>query len=93
MKNQSLEDFLFNHKIYKEAQINFLKKGLQGSAEKMLDEIAECFDGTFRNAAHPDLKEFFMNKIAQNLLVDLKEGLMNDGLENVDLTKLTNNET
>ena len=93
MKDQSLEDFLFNHKVYKEAQINFLKIGLQGSAEKMLDQVAECFDGTYRNAAHPDLKEFFMNKIAQNLLVDLKEGLMNNDLENVDLTKLTNKKT
>ena len=91
MKDQSMEDFLFTHKIYKEAQINFLKKGLQGSAEEMLDQVAACFRSY--NKDNSDIKEFFMNKIAQNLLVDLKEGLMNDGLENVDLTKLTNNKT
>jgi len=91
MKDQSLEDFLFNHKIYKEAQINFLKKGLQGSAEEMLDQVADCFLSYTEN--NSDIKEFFMNKIAQNLLVDLKEGLMNNDLENVDLTKLTNKKT
>tara|TARA_R100001369_G_scaffold15151_1_gene29929 strand:- start:87 stop:359 length:273 start_codon:yes stop_codon:yes gene_type:complete len=90
MKDQSMEDFLFTHKVYKEAQINFLKKGLQGSAEKMLDQVADSFNYTKDN---PDIKEFFMNKIAQNLLVDLKEGLMNNDLENVDLTKLTNEKT
>jgi len=90
MKDQSMEDFLFTHKVYKEAQINFLKIGLQGSAEKMLDQVADSFNYTKDN---PDIKEFFMNKIAQNLLVDLKEGLMNNDLENVDLTKLTNEKT
>ena len=90
MKDQSMEDFLFTHKVYKEAQINFLKIGLQGSAEKMLDQVADSFNYIKDN---PDIKEFFMNKIAQNLLVDLKEGLMNNDLENVDLTKLTNEKT
>ena len=91
MSEQSMEEFLFNHKIYKEAQANFLQKGLEGSADHMLVEIANGF--RYYTSDHPDIHEFFMQKIAQKLLLDLKEGLMNNDLAEVDVAKLTNGET
>tara|TARA_Y100000114_G_scaffold155744_2_gene180733 strand:- start:974 stop:1252 length:279 start_codon:yes stop_codon:yes gene_type:complete len=91
MSEQSIEEFLFNHEIYKQAQANFLQKGLEGSAEKMLTEISGSF--RFYTSDHQDIREFFMQKIAQKLLLDLKEGLMNNDLAEVDVAKLTNGET
>ena len=91
MSEQSMEEFLFNHKIYKQAQANFLQKGLEGSAEKMLTQISSSF--RLYTSDHPDIHEFFMQKIAQKLLLDLKEGLMNNDLAEVDVAKLTNGET
>ena len=92
MSEQSMEEFLFNHKIYKEAQANFLQKGLEGSAQEMLKEISSSF--RFPNTSdHQDIREFFIQKIAQKLLLDLKEGLMNNDLADADVAKLTNGGT
>ena len=91
MSEQSMEEFLFSHKIYQEAQANFLQKGLKGSADDMLFEIAKGF--RYYTSDHPDIHEFFIQKIAQKLLLDLKEGLMNNDLAEVDVAKLTNGET
>ena len=41
MSEQSMEEFLFSHKIYQEAQANFLQKGLQGSAEEARIRLIE----------------------------------------------------
>ena len=92
MSEQSMEEFLFNHEIYKQAQANFLQKGLEGSADKMLIEIASSFR-FYSTSDHQDIREFFMQKVAQKLLLDLKEGLMNNDLAEVDVAKLTNGET
>tara|TARA_R100000734_G_scaffold11987_1_gene8902 strand:+ start:705 stop:986 length:282 start_codon:yes stop_codon:yes gene_type:complete len=92
MSEQSMEEFLFSHKIYQEAQANFLQKGLEGSAEKMLAELSGSFR-FYNTSDHQDIREFFMQKIAQKLLLDLKEGLMNNDLAEVDIAKLTNGET
>ena len=76
MSEQSIEEFLFNHKIYKEAQANFLKKGLQGSADDMLMEIAKGL--RYYTSDHPDIHEFFMQKIAednQDVFDKIQEGL------------------
>ena len=91
MSEQSMEEFLFNHEIYKQAQAKFLQKGLEGSADEMLMEIS----GSLRHYTndHPDIHEFFIQKVAQKLLLDLKEGLMNNDLAEVDIAKLTNGET
>tara|TARA_Y100001937_G_scaffold102193_1_gene140454 strand:- start:159 stop:437 length:279 start_codon:yes stop_codon:yes gene_type:complete len=91
MSEQSMEEFLFSHKIYQEAQANFLQKGLQGSADDMLYEISKGLKH-YTNE-HPDIHEFFIQKVAQKLLLDLKEGLMNNDLAEVDIAKLTNGET
>jgi len=91
MSEQSIEEFLFNHEIYKEAQANFLQKGLEGSAEEMLREISGSFR-FYNTSDHHDIRDFFMQKIAQKLLLDLKEGLMNNDLAEVDVAKLTNGE-
>ncbi len=91
MSEQSMEEFLFNHEIYKEAQANFLQKGLEGSAQDMLREISNSFK--LYTSDHHDIRDFFMQKIAQKLLTDLKEGLMNNDLAEVDVAKLTNGET
>ena len=91
MSEQSMEEFLFNHKIYKEAQANFLQKGLEGSADDMLYEISKGLKH-YTNE-HPDIHEFFIQKVAQKLLLDLKKGLMNNDLAEVDIAKLTNGET
>tara|TARA_R110001599_G_scaffold203005_1_gene399927 strand:+ start:231 stop:437 length:207 start_codon:yes stop_codon:yes gene_type:complete len=66
MSEQSMEEFLFNHKIYKEAQANFLKKGLQGSSDHMLVELASGF--RYYSSDHPDIRDFFIQKIGQKLL-------------------------
>jgi hypothetical protein len=89
MSEQSIEQFLFNHKIYQEAQANFLQKGLEGSADKMLKEISNSFR-FYSTSDHQDIREFFMQKIAQQLLLDLKKGLMNNDLAEADVAKLTN---
>ena len=91
MSEQSMEEFLFSHKIYQEAQANFLQKGLQGSAEQMLRDISNSFK--LYTSDHEDIRVFFMQKVAQKLLLDLKEGLMNNDLAEVDIAKLTNGET
>ena len=91
MSEQSMEEFLFSHKIYQEAQANFLQKGLQGSADDMLYEISKALRHYTND--HPDIHEFFIQKVAQKLLLDLKEGLMNNDLAEVDVAKLTNGET
>ena len=91
MSEQSMEEFLFSHKIYQEAQANFLQKGLQGSADDMLYEISKGLKH-YTNE-RPDIHEFFIQKVAQKLLLDLKEGLMNNDLAEVDIAKLTNGET
>tara|TARA_R100001443_G_scaffold91737_1_gene98380 strand:+ start:1331 stop:1609 length:279 start_codon:yes stop_codon:yes gene_type:complete len=88
MSEQSIEQFLFNHKIYQEAQANFLQKGLEGSAQEMLREISSSFK--LYTSDHEDIRDFFMQKIAQKLLLDLKEGLMNNDLAEADVAKLTN---
>ena len=91
MSEQSMEEFLFSHKIYQEAQANFLQKGLQGSADDMLYEISKGLKAYTND--HPDIHEFFIQKVAQKLLLDLKKGLMNNDLAEVDIAKLTNRET
>ena len=91
MSEQSMEEFLFNHKIYKQAQANFLQKGLEGSAEKMLTQISSSF--RLYTSDHPDFHGFFIQKTTQKILLDLKEGLMNNDLAEVDVAKLTNGET
>jgi len=92
MSEQSMEEFLFSHKIYQEAQAKFLQKGLERSADEMLTEISGSFR-FYNTSDHQDIREFFMQKIAQKLLLDLKEGLMNNDLAEVDIAKLTNGET
>lgn len=92
MSEQSIEEFLFNHEIYKQAQAKFLQKGLERSADEMLIEMSSSFR-FYNTSDHQDIRDFFMQKVAQKLLLDLKEGLMNNDLAEVDVAKLTNGET
>jgi|TARA_R110002020_G_scaffold17455_3_gene61300 hypothetical protein len=95
MSKKSLEEIIFRSAIYKDAQENFLTKGLQGATETMLNLLGgQLYYPTTSKAAEKredtDFNKIFTEVVARQLLVDLKSGLMNNDLKNVDITKLTN---
>ena len=90
MEHKTLDDIIFNSDLYKEAQSNFLKKGLEGSIDDMLGTLGSSF--SYPNTeSHKDilpLRVEIAKFIAQRMLFDLREGLINNDIQNIDINKL-----
>ena len=96
-KNKTLEEIIFSSAIYKDAQENFLLKGLQGATETMLNLLgSQLF---YPKVPNPDEKredtdfnKIFTELVARQLLADLKNGLATNDLDSIDIGQLTNGE-
>jgi len=90
MEHKTLDDIIFNSDLYKEAQSNFLKKGIEGSINDMLGTLGNSF--SYPNSkVHKDtlpLRNEIAKFIAQRMLIDLREGLINNDIQNIDINKL-----
>tara|TARA_R110000744_G_scaffold175918_1_gene294737 strand:+ start:513 stop:797 length:285 start_codon:yes stop_codon:yes gene_type:complete len=90
MSDKTLDDIIFNSDLYKEAQSNFLKKGIEGSINDMLGTLGDSF--RYPNSkSHKDtlpLRNEIAKCIAQRMLFDLREGLINNDIQNIDINKL-----
>ena len=95
MSKKSLEEIIFRSAIYKDAQENFLTKGLQGATEKMLQLLgSQLYHGTYVAPAEKrddtDFYKIFTEVVARQLLADLKKGLTTNDLDSINISKLTN---
>ena len=90
MSDKTLDDIIFNSDRYKEAQSNFLKKGIEGSINVMFGTLGDSF--SYPNSkSHKDtlpLRNEIAKCIAQRMLFDLREGLINNDIQNIDINKL-----
>jgi len=90
MENKTLDDIIFNSDLYKEAQSNFLKKGIEGSINDMLEKLGDSFRYPNSNS-HKDtlpLRNEIVKFIAQRMLFDLREGLINNDMQDININKL-----
>ena len=90
---RSLEDKLFTTELYQMAQREFLSKGLEGAVDKFLDELSEYikYGKRFDNADYPEGKvvaKILEEAIAKRMLQDLKDGLLNNDINQLDVEKL-----
>jgi hypothetical protein len=96
-KNKTLEEIIFSSAIYKEAQENFLLKGLQGATETMLNLLGGQLyypnvSKTGEKREDTDFNKIFTELVARQLLADLKNGLAINDLDSIDIGQLTNGE-
>jgi len=96
-KNKTLEEIIFSSAIYKDAQENFLLKGLQGATETMLNLLGGQLyypnvSKTGEKREDTDFNKIFTELIARQLLADLKNGLATNDLDSIDIGQLTNGE-
>ncbi len=90
MEHKTLNDIIFNRDLYKEAQSNFLKKGIEGSINDMLEKLGDSFRYPNSNS-HKDtlpLRNEIVKFIAQRMLFDLREGLINNDMQDININKL-----
>ena len=90
---RSLEDKLFTSELYQMAQREFLNKGLEGAADKFLDELSEYikYGKRFDKDDYPEGKavaKILEKAIAKRMLQDLKDGLLNNDVNQLDVEKL-----
>lgn len=95
MSKKSLEEIIFRSAIYKDAQENFLTKGLQGATEKMLNLLGGQLyypkvSKPGENREDTDFNKIFTELVARQLLADLKKGLTTNDLDSINISKLTN---
>ncbi len=91
---KSLEDKLFTSELYQMAQREFLNKGLEGAVDKFLEELSDYIaycKGSQKND-YPEAKAvaiILKEAIARRMLIDLKNGLLNNDVNQLDVEKLT----
>ena len=90
---RSLEDKLFTSELYQMAQREFLNKGLEGAADKFLDELSEYikYGKRFDKDDYPEgeaVAIILKEAIARRMLIDLKNGLLNNDVNQLDVEKL-----
>jgi len=90
MEHKTLDDIIFNSDLYKEIQSNFLKKGIESSINDMLGKLGDSFScpNIKSNKDTLPLRNEIAKFIAQRMLIDLKEGLINHDIQNIDINKL-----
>jgi hypothetical protein len=90
---RSLEDKLFTSELYQMAQREFLSQGLEGAVNKFLEELSDYirFCKRFDKDDYPEGKAvaiILKEAIARRMLQDLKDGLLNNDVNQLDVEKL-----
>jgi hypothetical protein len=90
---RSLEDKLFTSELYQMAQREFLSQGLEGAVNKFLEELSDYirFCKGYDKDDYPEGKAvaiILKEAIARRMLQDLKDGLLNNDVNQLDVEKL-----
>ena len=87
---RSLEDKLFTTELYQMAQREFLSKGLEGAVDQFMNELGDYIT-SYAKDKYPEGKavaKILKETLAKRMLQDLKDGLLNNDVNQLDVEKL-----